>query len=121
MSQTHAGPARRILVVEDEYFIAVDLVKRFEEEGVLVVGPACTIDDALDLIDSEHFDGAVLDLNLSGEMAFPVADALRARAIPFVFATGYDRGIIPKRYADIVSFEKPVGAEKIINALFTSG
>lgn len=119
MNADVAMPGLRILVVEDEYFIAVDLIKRLENEGVQVVGPAATIDDALELIETQALDGAVLDLNLGGEMAFPVADALHARGVPFVFATGYDRAVIPYRYNYAPSFEKLANAAKIARALFS--
>ncbi len=110
---------RRLLVVEDDFFLATDGAKDLAARGVQVVGPAGDIDDALDLIDeTEHLDGAVLDLNLRGEMAYPVADALIARGVPFVFATGYDQAAIPSRYAGVKRCEKPVGAAQITRALF---
>lgn len=87
---TRSGPLakRRILLVEDEYLIAVDLVRSFEATGAEVVGPVASVDDALDLLDdTEHLDGAVLDINLQGEMAYAVADALTARGVPFLFAS----------------------------------
>ena len=110
---------RRLLVVEDDYFLAGDLVRSLEEKGAEIVGPVGDIDDALDLIDeTEHLDAAVLDINLGGEMAYPVADALIERGIPFVFATGYDSANIPARYKDVTRCEKPVDAPKITRALF---
>lgn len=110
---------RRILLVEDEYFIADDLVRAFEADGATLVGPVSSIDDALDLIGgTDRVDGAVLDINLRGEMAYPVADALSARGVPFVFATGYDAAAIPPRYAHVPRCEKPVEAARIAAALF---
>ena len=73
------------------------------------MGPAATVDDALDLIEAtKGLDCAVLDLNLQGEMAYPVADELLARKVPFVFATGYDASSIPERFGNIVRHEKPI-------------
>ena len=110
---------RRVLLVEDEYFIVDDMVRAFEEAGAEVVGPVASVGEALDLIEADgRLDGAVLDLNLRGEMAFPVADALLARGVPFVFATGYDETSIPGHYARIVRCEKPVDPAKIARALF---
>ena len=110
---------RRLLVVEDDYLIATDLARTFEAAGAEVVGPAATLDDALDLVeDTTHLDGAVLDINLHGEMAYAVADALLARGVPFVFATGYDEGSIPPRFAHATRCEKPVEPERIARALF---
>lgn len=110
---------RRVLVVEDEYILAMDIVNGLESEGAKVVGPVGTIDDALDLIgENEELDGAVVDLNLLGEMAFPVADALGERGVPFVFATGYDQASIPPCYRHVTRCEKPVAVPKIAHALF---
>jgi DNA-binding response OmpR family regulator len=110
---------RKVLVVEDEYFLADDVAKGLEANGAEVIGPVGDKDDALDLIeDSEGLDAAVLDLNLRGEMAFPVADALLERGVPFIFATGYDQAVIPARYGEVTRCEKPVDGPKIARALF---
>ena len=100
---------RRILVVEDEYMLAEDLREELERQGALVMGPVASVADALELLRSGPApDMAILDINLGGEMAYPVADALRARDIPFIFATGYDAQAIPKAYSDVPRAEKPV-------------
>ena len=110
---------RSVLVVEDEYLLAIDVVQRLHQEGAKVLGPVGAVDDALDLLDAtEALDGAVLDINLSGEMVFPVADALQERGVPFVFTTGYDQASIPARYAHVTRCEKPFDAASIGKALF---
>jgi CheY-like chemotaxis protein len=110
---------KRILLVEDEYVLAMDMQRVFAERGALVLGPVASVDDALDLIEAgEQIDAAVLDMNLQGEMAFPVADELLERGTPFVFATGYDQSVVPVRYRDIVRCEKPVNVESVASALF---
>src|SRR5918997_490361 len=77
--------------------------------GVRVVGPVGSVDEALALVEAEgRFDGAVLDLNLGNDRAYPVADALLARGVPFVFATGYGREVIPAAYAEVPRCEKPI-------------
>lgn len=82
---------RHVLIVEDEYLLADDLSDALSDVGAKVVGPAGSIEQATALILSrEPIDVAILDVNLRGEMVFPVADALRQRGIPFAFATGYD-------------------------------
>ena len=100
---------RRVLVVEDEYLLAEDLHEELERQGAEVLGPVASVAEALELLrqgPAPHM--AILDINLGGEMAYPVADALLARGIPFLFATGYDAWSIPEAYADVPRMEKPV-------------
>lgn len=105
---------RHVLVVEDDYFIMDELRQSFERSGATVLGPVGSVEEALALAESApRIDAAVLDINLHGEMAFPVADALRARGIPLIFATGYGAGTIPERFADAPHCEKPVEPEMI--------
>ncbi|MBK8210374.1 MAG: response regulator [Rhodospirillales bacterium] len=112
---------RRVLVVEDEYMVAADIARALEDDGANVAGPAGSIQEALELIAAEsRIDGAVLDINLRGQLAYPIADALRARGVPFIFATGYDARIIPEAYADAPRVEKPVNISVIARLLFTS-
>lgn len=105
-------------MVEDEYFIAVDVVERLEAAGAAVIGPVATTGEALSLIETERLDGAILDLNLDGDMSFQVADALQARAIPFVLATGYGRERIPTRFAGVALCKKQIDPMQIASALF---
>ena len=108
----------RILVVEDEYVLADELRTELTEAGGIVLGPVATVEDSLDLIRAEpHIDGAILDVNLRGESAYPAADLLAERNVPFVFATGYDASAIPSRFTEIVRCEKPVSIRKIAQAL----
>jgi hypothetical protein len=110
---------KSILLVEDEYFLVQDMAQAFLAAGAGIVGPAATVADALRLVvASTRVDGAVLDINLRGEMVYPLADVLAARGIPFVFATGYDRESIPNRFEDHLRCEKPVRVEKVAEALF---
>jgi CheY-like chemotaxis protein len=110
---------RRVLVVEDDYFLADDMRVAFEGAGAEVLGPVGRVKEALDLLQGcDRLDGAILDINLSGEKVYDVADALQARAIPFVFATGYDAEIIPAQYAAVMRYEKPIEPMKVGKALF---
>ena len=109
----HEAPrldGRRLLVVEDDYIIAIELVRCLEELGAEVLGPVGTVAAALALIagNQERLDGAVLDVNLGAELAYPIADALADRNVPYVFATGYDEFVIPPAYARAPRCEKPV-------------
>jgi CheY-like chemotaxis protein len=109
---------RRILIVEDEYLLANDLHDALDAAGVVVLGPVPSVTAALALIAAEpRIDAAVLDVNLRGEMVFAVADALRARGVPFTFATGYDHWALPDRFADTPRVEKPLKARQIGAAL----
>jgi CheY-like chemotaxis protein len=112
---------RRILLVEDEYFIADDMVTYFESRGADVVGPVASVQGALDLLASTtDLDAAIVDVNLFGELAYPVADALLERGVPFVFATGYDSAVIPSRFSSVLRCEKPVAPSHLAVALFTA-
>ena len=116
---SNALQGRRVLLVEDEFLIASDLVRLLRQQGAEVLGPASSVRAALDLLQTavQGPDGAVLDVNLRGEMAFPVADALHARGVPFVFATGYTADMIPARYASVPCCEKPFEGPEIVRAL----
>ena len=82
---------RRILVVEDEYVIAMEIAGVLEDCGAEIVGPVGSVGEALDLVSRQRLiDGAVLDVNLGGERVFPVARLLAARSVPYLFVTGYD-------------------------------
>ena len=108
----------RILVAEDEYLIADEFCMELGEAGAVVVGPAGTVEDALQLIASAPaLDGAVLDVNLRGETVYPAADLLIERGVPFVFATGYDASIIPSRFGHVARCEKPVSIAKVVRAI----
>ena len=112
---------RRILVVEDDYFIAGDMQSGLLDEGANVVGPVATVREAIALIDRCALDGAVLDVNLGEEDSFPVAAALRAAGTPFVFVTGYNSGDLPAAWAGVRRLEKPVSARTVARALFGGG
>jgi len=110
---------RRILLVEDDFIIADDFAATFVAAGAEVVGPAATPGKALELIErTERLDGAVLDINLQGDLVYAVVDALQARGVPVIFASGYDRAAIPERYADIPFCEKPVDPARCAKHLF---
>jgi ActR/RegA family two-component response regulator len=110
---------RRLLIVEDDYTIAVELMRSLEALGVEVIGPVASVEDALALVEREggRMDGAVLDINLRGRRVYPVAEALTARGVPFVFATGYDAMVIPGDYAGVPRCEKPVDKELLARML----
>jgi ActR/RegA family two-component response regulator len=112
--------SKRVLVVEDDYLVAMDIARALERAGAEVIGPAPGVEAALDVLQRTVPDGAILDINLGGEMAFPVADALAALGVPFIFATGYDAQVIPVRFTHVKRCEKPMASEQICAALFES-
>jgi len=110
--------AKRILIVEDEYFLADETRRKLEDLGAIVVGPTARVSQAIQLIEQQQIDAAILDVHLGDELVFPVADELELRKIPFVFATGYDPSYIPAKYTGFALCEKPTELEKIASALF---
>ena len=99
---------RRILVVEDEYLIAMSLADALENVGSVIVGPVSSVDKAIKTIEAEpHIDAAVVDVNLGGVLAYPVADMLIARKIPFVFTSGYEDNVLRERYSQVKNCPKP--------------
>jgi CheY-like chemotaxis protein len=103
---------KRILVVEDEALIAVMVEDMLADFGSIVVGPAATIQAALALAQSEVIDAAILDVNVRGERIDPVAEALFARGIPVLFATGYGE-VRLLNGAKAAVIDKPYTKEKL--------
>jgi CheY-like chemotaxis protein len=100
---------RRILVVEDEYFLADDIGAALRTLGAEIAGPVGDIEDATAMLHGDAaLDGAVLDVNIRTEMIFPIARELRARDVPFVFTTGYDKVSIAPEFHDVPLWEKPI-------------
>ncbi|WP_227439553.1 response regulator [Methylobacterium sp. W2] len=109
---------RRILVVEDEYFLADELARGLAEAEAEVIGPIATAEGALDLLEGPAPpDAAILDVNLGGEDVYPVADALLALGVPFLFTTGYDQATILGRYASVRLLEKPMDTAMVLREL----
>lgn len=98
---------RRVLVVEDEMMVAWLLEDLLAELGYAIVGPAASINQALAMSETEAIDVAVLDVNLNGEMSYPIADMLVARDVPFVFVTGYDKDRMLDGYRVFPVLQKP--------------
>lgn len=97
----------RLLVVEDEMLIAMTIEDVLSELGCVVVGPAGSVAKALEIVKGHEIDGAILDLNLKGEQALPVAEALKARGTPFFFLTGYGNAATGPNQFDVPTLPKP--------------
>ena len=97
----------RVLVIEDEYYIADDLRRTLDSAGAKVVGPCSTLANADAAIDRGEFDCAVIDLNLHGESAVPIADRLMREGRSFAIATGYGSDVVPDHLKAVPRIEKP--------------
>lgn len=121
MAALEALAGKRILLVEDEYYSVKALITRLAAMEVVIAGASPSVDEALGMIASlPDLDGAILDINLGGEMVFPVADELERRGLPFVFATAYAPEIVPARHADKIVLRKPLDDEGLAVALSKS-
>jgi DNA-binding response OmpR family regulator len=107
----------RVLVVEDDYFIADEICSTLRQGGAEVLGPSPDLEHGLDMVRSERIDCAVLDINLHGALAFDLADELRKRGTPSIFATGYDESVLPSAFSDSVRLEKPVNLNALLRAV----
>jgi len=115
MSQQLTG--HRVLVVEDEFFLASEIEDALTRAGSDVIGPIpdplCAIDQVL----ADGFDLAVLDINLGGDLVFPIADALTERGVPFLFASAYPGSGVPSCYRDRPLIVQPYEAGNLIAGL----
>jgi CheY-like chemotaxis protein len=107
---------KRILIVEDEFLIATTASEMLEELGAIIVGPAATVPQALNLVEKEAIDIALLDINLYGQSSSVVATSLESQGIPVVFATGYGKGD-GKDSAGRYVLGKPYTQEKLARQL----
>ncbi len=108
---------RKVLVVEDDALLAMELAEELEAIGALPIGPAMTVVSALEIVHNEaRIDAALMNVNLRGELSFPVADALNKRRVPFLFVTGNDR-FVSERYPQIPRHPKPAHMPTLIEAL----
>src|ERR1700693_2039067 len=115
MSSSFSG--RRVLVVEDQMIVAWLLEDMLADLGCVVVGPAVSINQALAIVDAEAIDAAVLDVNLEGQMSYPIADALAARGVPSAFSTAYDKDRLLEGYRTFSVLKKPFRRSQLVDAL----
>ncbi len=117
MTGNNALARNRVLVVEDELMIALDMCSKLEEMGYRPVGPVSTVDEALTLLEGERPDFALLDENLRGRSVTPVAEALLLRRIPFGVLSGYSRSSAHEVLRNAPRLSKPVSADMISELL----
>jgi PAS domain S-box-containing protein len=114
------GPRKRILLVEDESLIAMMMDQTLRELAFDVVGPFGTVREAVEAIEREPVDAGILDINLGGEMAYPIAHILQAREVPFVFMTGYGAEAVAAPFPDVRIFQKPLERDMLRELFVTS-
>lgn len=108
---------RRVLVVEDEMLVLMNIEFMLADLGCECVTAAATVDQALAQLETDVFDAAVLDVNLNGRESYAVADALGGRGIPFVFSTGYSDEGMRDEYRDRPVLRKPYQQERLVQIL----
>lgn len=104
----------RVLVVEDDYYLATDAARALAGAGAEVMGPCATEEDARSEIEEHRPAAAVLDVNLGKGPSFKLAEILKDLGIPFVFITGYDQEVIPAEFEGIERLQKPVQLRQIV-------
>ena len=106
----------RVIVVEDEALIAMIVEEMISDMGCTAIGPAATLDEALALVAAtEDADCALLDINLRGAPSWPIADALKAKGVPFAFVSGYGQSGIDARFSDAKVLSKPIDTTHLEN------
>ena len=108
---------RRVLVVEDEMMVLLNIEYALADLGCACVSVAASVDDALALLRANCFDVAMLDVNLGGQSSYRVAEALALHSIPFVFSTGYAQDGIEARFDDRPVLRKPYSDRQLAAAL----
>jgi DNA-binding NtrC family response regulator len=106
----------KVLIVEDEPLIAMTLEDLLKDSGCTVAGPAASVKQGMRLIEQEAVDAAILDVNLRGELVFPLADALAEQSIPFVYVTGYGKLLRACNHGRPV-LQKPYNNQQLLKIL----
>jgi CheY-like chemotaxis protein len=108
---------KRILIVEDELLVALMIEDFLIDFGCTTIGPCGTVETALQAVETAALDFALLDVNLSGERVYPVAEALAERHIPFLFLSGYGDEAIPPGHTDWKVCAKPFKGKDLAGML----
>ena len=112
-----AMPDGRVLIVEDEPLIAMELHRLLSQAGLEVSGPVGSLQQALELAEDQTLTGAIIDINLGFDTSYPVADRLLASGVPVIFVTGYAAEVIPERFAAQTLLRKPIDPQVLMATL----
>ena len=107
----------RVLVVEDEFFIADDIARGLRQMGAQPLGPASTVEQAERIVADEQVDAAILDLNLRGHIAADFVNRLAATQIPCLIVSGYGQDAVPEVVSHLPRLEKPVSVRMVLERL----
>jgi two-component SAPR family response regulator len=107
---------RRILVVEDEYLLALGIADEIEDHNGVVLGPVTTLEQGITALRDQQPDACIVNINLGPDKVYELADLLIQQSIPFIFASSEDRAAIPSRFASVPLHSKPI---KMIGAAAT--
>lgn len=110
----------RVLVVEDELLVAMVVEEALRHTGCVVLGPLPRVAKAMEVAREAPIDVAILDVNLAGERVYPIADALIARDLPFIFMTGYGRDELPAQYKGRPTIAKPFKIDRLLSVLIAT-
>jgi DNA-binding response OmpR family regulator len=116
-SLTSTLDGTRVLVVEDELLVAMMIEEALQLAGCVILGPISDLPQALRAAREQVIDVALLDVNLAGARVFPVAAVLAERSVPYVFMTGYGRGMLPVEYANRPTIGKPFKLRDLTDSL----
>ena len=108
---------RRILVVEDEYFIAEEIKALLVGMGATVIGPLSDQPKAIAMLSDTEIDCAVLDIDISGQAIFPLIRELRERGIPWLYVSGYSEGLVPEDLRGKAHIEKPIVSDALVASI----
>ena len=108
---------KRVLVVEDEPLVALDIMENFDAVGIKGIGPAGSIEEAKHLIETERLDTALVDANLKGRPVDVIAAALTRQGVPFAFVTGYDRNALPQAFRGTAMLAKPYTQAALVETI----
>ena len=121
MRQSVDSPLKgaRVLILEDEFFLADDLARALRDAGGEPVGPVGTVEEAEELVDREDLDAAILDLNLRGKMASEFIERLSATDLPCLIVSGYGDDALPDSVRNVSRVEKPISPASVLDTLAT--